>query len=689
MADDLYAAYGIAASKPVDGPPPYDSNHVASHGADDSLKRAEDAEHQARVAKRDAAAEVERLRKFLLHALSRDYDCVGIAALSATDARHFRVLNAQLTNARNPDSLARLTAIERAALRSHLQYCFDAPCKALGITPAFVATIITQAFEFTHDILNDGAFARSVFRQYGAAALAQKVYRDTTWVIPRITRGERERRALRDGMRAVVGPYIESYAGKENLHLPSDHISRVGEVRAVRYVLTEQGQACEDVRLEALEWESAPPSIAAPPRHWAARMKDGVMSVFRRKGKSDATGEKSKPLAARRPVKSSSSRSTPPASRNRPYTPDPAVFASIAAFTAATCAVTLQMTEHITIHRCGRTQSSFEIQDVKKESYSNPAAHQGCTRYTTQKANHTMADYTESDISPPPYTAKATSPNHEDLLNRLHGVVGAPESIHDSASMEINRVRNLLLCAMPVDYQCNTLGNLNLSKSDRSHFSTMYSHLNEIQDKDGITHQPSDRAADLGPYFSHHLQNPCEALGIAVEFVAATILDFFDFQDRSDRYRGATKGVLRRDGIQGLARKIYRDGLFVIPQITRDIQFKRELQQGMRAAAHPYLVRIHGIHRATLPIERHVHAVQTFHYSLTEKGKAYEAASATGHALWARPRTQWRECWAARAQGCVARVLRKREESGDARTWPTMPASYGQSLKPGPLTLVA
>ncbi|KAK3111734.1 hypothetical protein LTR53_012699 [Teratosphaeriaceae sp. CCFEE 6253] len=651
---NLHTASGAADSKPLDSPPPYYSNYLASRGSDDSLKRAEDAEHQAGVAKRDAAAEVERLRKFLLHALSRDYDCVGIAALSAQDARHFRVLNAQLTNARNPDSLARLTAIERAALRSHLQYCFDAPCKALGITPAFVATIITQAVEFTHDIINDGAFARSVFGQYGAAALAQKVYRDTTWVIPRITRDEHERRALHDGMRAVVGLYIESYAGKENLHLPSDHISRVGEVRAVRYVLTEQGQACEDVRLEALEWESAPPSIAPPPRHWAARIKDGVMSVFRRKGKSDATGEKSKPLAARRPVKSSSSRSTPPASRNRPYTPDPAVFASIAAFTAATC---------------GRTPSSFAIQDVKKESYSNPAAHQRHTRYTTQKANHTMADYPESDISPPPYTAKATSPNHEDLLNRLHGVVGAPEPIRDSASIEVNRVRNLLLCAMTVDYQCNTLGNLTLSKSDRSHFSTMYSHLNEIRDKDGIKHQPCDEPADLGRYFSHHLLNPCEALGIAVEFVAAIILDFFDFQDRSHRYRGATKGVRRRDGIQGLARKIYRDGLFVIPPITRDIPFKRELQQGMRAAAHPYLVRIHGVHRATLPIERHIHAVQTFHYSLTEEGKAYEAASATGHALWARPRTQWRECWAARAKGCVARVLRKRDGPGDARTW--------------------
>ncbi|KAK3069937.1 hypothetical protein LTR53_011329, partial [Teratosphaeriaceae sp. CCFEE 6253] len=303
MADlealDAPPPYGLdnTATSAVLEAPPACPGHIDSHGHDTRLYQ-----HAAQLTDTSPESEVERIRSFLLYALSHDYHCGGLAKLSQQDRRHFRALLTRLQDDVRTAAVnlyqTQLPAADDAYLRRHLH----APCRTLDIPVGFATAILRDFFEFEAAGAIYSGCARYLLRQYGGEALAAKVYRDAEWVIPQIAPRLDTREELRDGIKQVAWPYLHSMGGLRNADGPAEDAARVRAVAKGRFELSDRGNACEAAGSEAygdedavgpreMYWVCGPvsgtPVAALPlppepePRHWAARLRDRATGVFR------------------------------------------------------------------------------------------------------------------------------------------------------------------------------------------------------------------------------------------------------------------------------------------------------------------------------------------------------------------------------------------------------------------------
>ncbi|KAK3115577.1 hypothetical protein LTR53_004937 [Teratosphaeriaceae sp. CCFEE 6253] len=200
----------------IDAPPPY----TASPGHDDlrtwppppCYLYANPPEHNKA---RGGVSEVDRLRNFLLHALSYDYGCSRLAGLTRRDRDHFSNLLKRVDAKPNYDLRVDtyLTLRERGDyLNRHI---YD-PCNGLRIAEDSVVAILRNFFEFQGVAKEPGALA--FFKKYGGHTLAHKVYCDQFLVIPRLTPHEHIRAQLRRSGHLVVDPYLARLCGPASYH---------------------------------------------------------------------------------------------------------------------------------------------------------------------------------------------------------------------------------------------------------------------------------------------------------------------------------------------------------------------------------------------------------------------------------------------------------------------------------------
>ncbi|KAK3115414.1 hypothetical protein LTR53_005261 [Teratosphaeriaceae sp. CCFEE 6253] len=268
----------------IDAPPPY----TASPGRDDlrtwppppCYLYANPPEHNRAPG---GVSEVDRLRNFLLHALSYDYGCSRLAGLSRRDRDHFSNLLKRLDAGPtyDPQVDTYLTLRERGDyLNRHI---YD-PCNALHITEDSVTAIIRNFFEFQGVAKEPGALA--FFKKDGGHTLAHKVYCNQFLVIPRLTPHEHIRAQLRRSGHLVVDPYLARICGP-----PSQREVGVCKLRDVSYVLTIKGAWCEAARVNGSMVVSAVSSISS----WATRARDYATSFFRGGKQSEHTEQMAQP----------------------------------------------------------------------------------------------------------------------------------------------------------------------------------------------------------------------------------------------------------------------------------------------------------------------------------------------------------------------------------------------------------
>ncbi|KAK6429764.1 hypothetical protein LTR95_014088 [Oleoguttula sp. CCFEE 5521] len=170
--------------------PPGLPSYTAEHAPDDDQKTLLDrlgsamAEERGVSASVDAAAEVERLRNFLLFCICIDYRCRPDLALSAADKQHFIEMSEHL------DTLAasntKMSYLYRAEIARYFWLFLHEPCIALKVSVECAAVTVSRFSKYHNIFGRYKGSSHGVLHNNGLEALAQKLWTDYNIILPRL-----------------------------------------------------------------------------------------------------------------------------------------------------------------------------------------------------------------------------------------------------------------------------------------------------------------------------------------------------------------------------------------------------------------------------------------------------------------------------------------------------------------------
>lgn len=233
---------------------------------------------------------------------------------------------------------------------------------------------------------------------------------------------------------------------------------------------------------------------------------------------------------------------------------------------------------------------------------------------------------------PPPYTPEADAEADAFLDNIIRA--GRPLTVNvnrverecrlASIKKEADRVRNLLVFTLSVDYQC--IPDVRLSASDHYHFKSLYNTLRRLHATNHSSQPSAVERSQLAPYFWKYLYEPCTELEIPTEILLIAIGRMLQFLTWDGKYKGCCFGVLQLGGLRTLASKLYLDRNVVIPAVIENGLQRERLLHGVSEIQDLYFHDISGFDGSTFRTngEHDWDCLYNINYEANERGLSYE-----------------------------------------------------------------
>ncbi|OQN97876.1 hypothetical protein B0A48_16187 [Cryoendolithus antarcticus] len=175
------------------------------------------------------------------------------------------------------------------------------------------------------------------------------------------------------------------------------------------------------------------------------------------------------------------------------------------------------------------------------------------------------------DLSTPPGPPSYATDDQNKLLDRLGSVMVNERSVsaNADAAAEVERLRNLLLFCICIDYRCRH--DLALSAADKQHFIEMSQAL-DILPSSNTKMSYLDRE-ELAPYFWMFLHEPCAALNISSSSLATS----FRMAPQQKRKQSGLPEGYKEDASKGAMLR-FEDSLPRLPVPTLEETAKRYLK---------------------------------------------------------------------------------------------------------------
>ncbi|TKA79334.1 hypothetical protein B0A55_03465 [Friedmanniomyces simplex] len=250
------------------------------------LSRLERTVEEATATSETAKREADRLRNFLLFALSVHYQRNRSAHLSSDDRKLYLGVRGALTDLRSAQE--RLRPFECAKFASYLWHHLHEPCKALTIPIECAARTVLDFFTF--QTLSGGyqGAPDGLLRTYGAGVLAQKQGRDAQLLLPQIVPRKALLAEIMGGLDVVADTYFACIPRIDSATGPScGNVAGWKVVQSVSYVLNEHGEACEAARFARMATVRQS-RVFSHEQHWALRAMKCTDRILDRKERTSS-----------------------------------------------------------------------------------------------------------------------------------------------------------------------------------------------------------------------------------------------------------------------------------------------------------------------------------------------------------------------------------------------------------------
>ena len=232
-----------------DAPPSYEAvENTSSARLLDGIQGTVAAERNASDAN---PVEVARMRRFIRYCLCVDYRHTVANSLSTEDTQHFSNLCQTINGLYDSHDRHLLSASQRNELGAYLRRFVHEPCRALGIPAECAVLTVLRFVKFMDAFAGYKGCAYGVLHILGPTSLAQKLWLDTTVLIPRLFPSEAQTAMLKR-VNQLANVYFLNICGIEASIVPGDEAFGYSHTQTVAYDLTERGKTYEKTRSKAI-----------------------------------------------------------------------------------------------------------------------------------------------------------------------------------------------------------------------------------------------------------------------------------------------------------------------------------------------------------------------------------------------------------------------------------------------------
>ncbi|KAF2723819.1 hypothetical protein K431DRAFT_310550 [Polychaeton citri CBS 116435] len=189
--------------------------------------------------------EAERLKRFLIHTLSVDYQTELFARLTSVDKQHFTRVYSILRSFKYRAS-TQFTGLLRGTRSSILRKYLCEPCIALGVPVEAAATAIMRYLESTDWRGRYHGSVERTLRASGLGALATKHYVDRKILSPALIKTPPLLNSMCLMVDGLAKQYFDRIDGFEGWMSHVDHGRQWNEIRAVDYVANDRDRILEE-----------------------------------------------------------------------------------------------------------------------------------------------------------------------------------------------------------------------------------------------------------------------------------------------------------------------------------------------------------------------------------------------------------------------------------------------------------